>query len=157
MTVGSANVRNLAITNNLPHAVLAQLVGLEGQSELVGTGPPAQVVPAGATAGFDVHFKCNTEQVQTSEGSRVGRRVGRRPAVRKPSLSEDREGRGRGSGDGGSRFVFAACLRRNRVCNVTRRDMVGGRVAGGGYSYTRRSSLVRLIPCIRVRSVLSPS
>lgn len=63
MTVGSSNVRNLAVTNNLPQAVFAKLVGLEGQSELEGTGPPAQVVPAGATAGFDVHFKCNTEQV----------------------------------------------------------------------------------------------
>eukprot|EP00903_Cladosiphon_okamuranus_P009303 g8875.t1 len=63
VTVGSSNVRNLAVTNNLPQAVLAELVGLEGQSELAGTGPPAQVVPAGATAGFDVHFKCHTEQV----------------------------------------------------------------------------------------------
>lgn len=63
MTVGSSNVRNLAVTNNLPHAILAELVGLEGQSELEGTGPAAQVVPAGATAGFDVHFKCHTEQV----------------------------------------------------------------------------------------------
>lgn len=63
VTVGSSNVRNLAVTNNLPQAVLAALVGLEGQSELAGTGPPAQVVPAGATAGFDVHFKCHTEQV----------------------------------------------------------------------------------------------
>lgn len=63
VTVGSANVRNLAITNDLPHAVLAELLGVEGQSELVGSGPPAQVVPAGVTAGFDVHFKCQTEQV----------------------------------------------------------------------------------------------
>ena len=63
MTIGSANVRNFAVTNNLPHAVLAELVGIEGQSELAGTGPLAQVVPAGATAGFDVHFKCHTEQV----------------------------------------------------------------------------------------------
>lgn len=63
VTVGSSNVRNLAVTNNLAQAVLVELVGLEGQSELAGTGPPAQVVPAGATAGFDVHFKCNTEQV----------------------------------------------------------------------------------------------
>lgn len=63
VTVGSPNVRNLAVTNNLPQAVLLELVGLESQSELIGTGPPAQVVPAGATAGFDVHFKCNTEQV----------------------------------------------------------------------------------------------
>lgn len=63
VTVGSSNVRNLAVTNNLPQAVLAELVGLEGQSELAGTSPPAQVVPAGATAGFDVHFKCHTEQV----------------------------------------------------------------------------------------------
>lgn len=63
VTVGSSNVRNLAVTNNLPQAVLAELVGLEGQSELAGTGLPAQVVPAGATAGFDVHFKCHTEQV----------------------------------------------------------------------------------------------
>lgn len=65
VTVGSSNVRNLAVTNNLPQAVLAALVGLEGQSELAGTGPPAQVVPAGATAGFDVHFKCHTEQVHS--------------------------------------------------------------------------------------------
>ena len=56
-------MRNLAVTNNLPQVVLVELVGLEGQSELAGTGPPAQVVPAGATAGFDVHFKCHTEQV----------------------------------------------------------------------------------------------
>ncbi|CAN0296790.1 unnamed protein product, partial [Hapterophycus canaliculatus] len=63
VTVGSSNVRNLAVTNNLPQAVLLELVGLEGQPELVGTGPPAQVVPAGATAGFDVHFRCSTEQV----------------------------------------------------------------------------------------------
>lgn len=63
VTVGSANVRNFAVTNSLPHAVLVELVGIEGQSELAGTGPPAQVVPAGATAGFDMHFKCHTEQV----------------------------------------------------------------------------------------------
>lgn len=70
VTVGSSNVRNLAVTNNLPQAILAELVGLEGQSELAGTGPPAQVVPAGATAGFDVHFKCHTEQVTLE--TRVG-------------------------------------------------------------------------------------
>lgn len=75
VTVGSSNVRNLAVTNNLPQAVLAELVGLEGQSELAGTGPPAQVVPAGATAGFDVHFKCHTEQVtqETKAESRVAK------------------------------------------------------------------------------------
>ncbi|CAN0519276.1 unnamed protein product, partial [Ectocarpus sp. 12 AP-2014] len=56
VTVGSSNVRNLTVTNNLQQAVLAALVGLESQLELAGTGPPAQVVPAGATAGFDVHF-----------------------------------------------------------------------------------------------------
>lgn len=64
VTVGSANVRNLAVTNNLPHAILAELLGLEGRSELAGSGPPAQVVPAGATAGFDMHFKCHTEQAR---------------------------------------------------------------------------------------------
>lgn len=63
VTVGSSNFRNLAITNNLPHAVLAELVGLEGQAELGGNGPPTQVVPSGATAGFDIHFKCHIEQV----------------------------------------------------------------------------------------------
>lgn len=66
VTVGSANVRNLAVTNNLPHAILAELLGLDGRSELAGSGPPAQVVPAGATAGFDMHFKCHTEQARPS-------------------------------------------------------------------------------------------
>lgn len=64
VTIGSANVRNLAITNTLAHAVLAELLDVEEQAELQGSRPLAQVVPAGATAGFDVHFKCSTEQVR---------------------------------------------------------------------------------------------
>lgn len=63
-------MRNLAVTNHLPHSVLAEIVGLEGQEELIGSGPPAQVVPAGATAGFDVHFKCQTEQVRSQSVTR---------------------------------------------------------------------------------------
>ena len=84
VTVGSSNVRNLAVTNNLPQVVLVELVGLEGQSELAGTGPPAQVVPAGATAGFDVHFKCHTEQVMMRAA------VAADAAAPAPSVSADR-------------------------------------------------------------------
>lgn len=107
--MGSSNVRNLAITNNLPHAILAELVGLEGQAELAGSGPPTQVVPPGATAGFDMHFKCHTEQVRFVE------------TVRTPAFMEgSREGSRRHSpvllcSSGGQ---LIACLRPGPKCSV---------------------------------------
>lgn len=76
VTVGSANVRNLAVTNHLPHAILIEISGLDSRGELSGSGPLSQVVPSNGTAGFDVHFSCQTEQVRcgpahASEASRT--------------------------------------------------------------------------------------
>ncbi|CAM9172605.1 unnamed protein product [Choristocarpus tenellus] len=62
VTLGSSNARNSAITNKLQHSILVELLGT-GLPELLGSGPAAQVIPAGATAGFDINFKCNTEQL----------------------------------------------------------------------------------------------
>lgn len=58
--LGSTCVKNFAVANELEHCVLVSLVDLG--AELVASGPPSQVVPAGATAGFDIHFSCSAEQ-----------------------------------------------------------------------------------------------
>jgi hypothetical protein len=56
--INSVVAKNFVVTNDLEHSVLISLTGLE--PELKQSRPEAQVVPAGATAGFDIYFSSKT-------------------------------------------------------------------------------------------------
>ena len=57
--VNSVTAKNFTVTNDLQRAVLVSLGRLE--PELSKSGPGAQVLPAGATAGFDIVFQSASE------------------------------------------------------------------------------------------------
>ena len=58
ISVFTEAVRNFSVMNELRSACLVAIeVGAE--DELQGTTPPSQVIPPGASAGFDIVFKCD--------------------------------------------------------------------------------------------------
>ena len=56
--VSSVSSKNFSVANDLSRTVLCSLGRLE--PELAASTPPSQVIPSGATAGFDITFECST-------------------------------------------------------------------------------------------------
>ena len=52
--MNSVNVKSFAVCNTLQRTILVELSGLE--NELGATKPTSQIIPMGATAGFDLNF-----------------------------------------------------------------------------------------------------
>ncbi|KDO33411.1 hypothetical protein SPRG_02218 [Saprolegnia parasitica CBS 223.65] len=61
--VHSVSKKSFSVTNDLPHNILVTLHFNNDHEELKQTSPMSQVIPAGATAGFDLTFFSRAEQV----------------------------------------------------------------------------------------------
>ncbi len=75
VTVGSDNVKNFGVINDLQQTVLVELKLPEGLVDLAATSPLAQVIPPGATAGFDIRFR---PEVVEEFGVTVGYSINKR-------------------------------------------------------------------------------
>ena len=60
--VNSTTKKSFAVSNDLKQTILVELLITNGHEELQNTSPLSQVIPPGATAGFDVTFFSRVEQ-----------------------------------------------------------------------------------------------